>query len=363
MRRTPSLHAVVPALFWLCLNAGGVTVETNVTYAVGAVNAHGGGGTRDLKLDVYRPAESERTGSALVLVHGGGFTGGDRTSPDMVDAALYFAQRGWVCFSIDYRLTTDDPPAPWWVELQGDPVLNAAHAATVDTKRAVRWVRARAADYGCDTNRIAALGHSAGAYCVVLASVTDEADFANDAGTATPDQWPDRRGKLNAGVEVSGGLEWYASAFDASDPPLMIWHGDADTVVPYSEAEEIAAECVAHRIPHRFFTLAGKDHGVETWLALHEGRDVKAHAYEFLGRFFDLHVDIAEGGVGAVRLTWPSVSNAVYDVRSAGSMSQPFTNVVKPAVTSMADTCAVDLPMSAATEFYRVGVLSVGRPR
>jgi len=337
---------------------GDVAVDAGVVYGQGAVNAHTVPGTNDLLLDVYRPSDpADVTGEALVLIHGGGFVFGDRTSADMVDAGTNFASRGWVCFSIDYRLLGDDPPAPVWIEGLTNLLLNTAHAAFTDTKRAVRWVRSHADDYGCDSNRVAALGHSAGAYCVVQACISDDDDFANDQGTAVPDQWPGYSGKPNAGVEVSGGIELNEFEFSSGDAPLMIWHGDNDNTVPHSEATNIVAECDEHGIPRRLFTLPEVDHGTATWTALYDGRGLKDHAFDFLSLFFNSRIAI-DAGSGTVTVSWPSVSNAVYDVLFTTNLQSSFTPVAGPAVTSRADTCTVDLPALDPMRFYRTGVLS-----
>jgi len=350
-------------LVWLvgamvCGPAGAVTVEPGIVYAQATVHAHTTPVTTNLLLDVYRPDNlADANGNALVLVHGGGFTSGDRTSPDMVDAGMYFAARGWVCFSIDYRLEPDDPPAPAWIEALGIPWLNAVHAAMVDTKRAIRWVRANAGTYACASNRVAGLGHSAGAYCVVQVSITDEQDFANDAGSAVPDQLPAYAGKLNAGIEVSGGLGTGAPEVDAADAPLMIWHGDADATVPYAEAETLYAACTANRLPVRSFALAGKDHGAATWTALYDGRGLKEHALEFLDLFFGLNIDIATSPAGAT-LSWPSVSNAVYEVRATSDLDQPFTNALSSTVTSVTDACTALVPGLPAKRFFQLQLRS-----
>ena len=333
-----------------------VTVETNVVYAQGAINASTIPGTMDLLLDVYRPADSnDITGNALVLVHGGGFTSGDRTSGDMVDAGLYFAARGWVCFSIEYRLLGNDPPGPL-----GDPFANTVHAAMVDTKRAIRWVREHAAQYGCATNRVAGLGHSAGAYCIIQMCITDDEDFPNDTGIGSPDQWPDHSAKLNAGVEVSGGLILGTSEFDSKDTPYMIWHSDSDGEVPYGEAITNHQQCVSNSIPHRFFTVNGVAHGPATWVALYDGRGIKEHAEDFLDLFFNLQANISTTG-GTVRLNWPSLTNAIYDVRATTSLDLPFTNIIIPAVTSASDTCGSTIPAPPSVQFYRIGIHS-GQP-
>jgi acetyl esterase/lipase len=334
-----------------------VTVKSNIVFATGAINAHSVPDTRPLLLDVYQPVGAPVTNRALILVHGGAFESGDRRSADMLDAAFYFAARGWVCFSIEYRLAGDDPPAP--PPFSADPLFSAVHAAMVDTKRAVRWLRAHASEYGCDTNRIAALGHSAGAYCVIQSAVSDEADYARDDGGSVPDQWPGHRGKVNAAVEVSGGCSNTLSEFDPLDSPLMIWHGDNDHTVPYSEATGIHQRCVTNRVPHRFFTLPGVDHGTATWLAKYDGRDVKEHAEEFLNLFFSLKISLT-AGTTSVDLSWPSVSNALYDVQSTPDLRASFTSLVE-VVRAVGDVSSVNIPMDLPVLFCRVRIRS-GQP-
>ena len=355
--RRKGVTLLLMAAFACGAATGDVLIESNIVYAVGAIHADSGGGTRDLLLDAYRPVHADgRSGKALLLVHGGGFAAGSKTSADMVDAANYFAERGWVCFSIDYRLVSDDPPAPAWVEAFNDPLVDAAYAATVDTKRAIRWVRTQAGSYGIHRNRIAGLGHSAGAYCVLQACITDEDDFANDDGTPSPDQWSGQPGRLNAGTEVSGGIVYNQFEFDALDSPLMIWHGEADLTVPFSAALNIGGACDDYGIPYRLFALPGADHGAATWTALYKGRDIKAHAFEFFALFFDLKVNAAVTG-NDVQLKWSSISNAVYQVEASSTLVSPFSNRLAT-VTAAVNTCTHTLPVTAAREFYRLRLRS-----
>jgi len=366
-RLTTDNYMTRPLIYGMLLGAGlaaawptqaAMTVTTGVVYGVGAVNAHSTPATRSLLLDVYRPdPPTAAHGGALVLVHGGSFTSGSRATADMLDAAQYFTAVGWTCFSIDYRLVPDDPPAPPWVEVYTNPVFNAAHAAMVDTKRAVRWLRTHATDYGCALHRVAGLGHSAGAYCIIQACITDEDTFANDAGTATPDQWPASLGRLNAGIDVSGGVEVFTPEFSTGDPPLLIWHGQADTTVPYTEALEIQAACEAQAIPYRLFALPGVNHGTATWTALYDGQGLKEHAREFLDLLFALPVHPATTD-GRAQLAWSALSNAVYEVRTTANLDLPFTNVLAT-VTARAATCVQELPEMPAPRFYRLDVRSV----
>ncbi len=76
-----------------------------------------------------------------------------------------FLDAGWDLVSIDYRLTTDDGQHAFPTALQ-------------DAKRAVRWVKAHAAEHDWDPDQVAAMGHSAGGNLVgMLATTADDPDL------------------------------------------------------------------------------------------------------------------------------------------------------------------------------------------
>ena len=54
-----------------------------------------------LKLDVYYPDNNSTNRPVFMFIHGGGFTGGIKHKPEIVDMANYYASRGWVFVSID----------------------------------------------------------------------------------------------------------------------------------------------------------------------------------------------------------------------------------------------------------------------
>ena len=116
-------------------------------------------------LDVYRPAADDDGCSnrpLVVWVHGGGWTGLDKTD-DIDDKVRLFTGAGYAFASTNYRLTDDtlNPPAPQ------HPVHDQ------DTADAVQWLVVHAAELGVDPDRIALLGHSAGGG-IVAAITTDE---------------------------------------------------------------------------------------------------------------------------------------------------------------------------------------------
>jgi para-nitrobenzyl esterase len=87
-----------------------VVVDQNITYSQGlrhqALNS-ASYSIVDLKLDVYKPLGNTKKCPAILLIHGGGFSGGDKSDFNIVNLANHFTSRGWVAFSINYRLMGD----------------------------------------------------------------------------------------------------------------------------------------------------------------------------------------------------------------------------------------------------------------
>lgn len=111
-------------------------------------------GRRNL-LDVVRPqAEGERC-PVLLQIHGGGWVIGDKREQGGPLMA-HLASRGWVCFAINYRLS---PQATFPDHI-------------VDVKRAIRWIREHAAEYGADPDFVCVTGGSAGGHLAALAAVS-----------------------------------------------------------------------------------------------------------------------------------------------------------------------------------------------
>ena len=128
-----------------------------------------------LLLDVYQPAEpsNDKPRPAVVLVHGGGWMGGERGAPTVAGLADALARAGYVAFSIDYRLVKKSPDGEAWVNQFPIPVD--------DCRRAVRWVRSNADKYGVDATKLGAAGDSAGGHLAAMLGTTDA-----PAGDAEP---------------------------------------------------------------------------------------------------------------------------------------------------------------------------------
>ena len=229
-----------------------VVVESDIVYATGAVRSPAVGEI-DLLLDLYRPADSNLPAlrPGFVLIHGGGFTGGTKTNATMVAFGNAYAQRGYVAVSINYRLVGDDPPTEDLARDPASPQSVAAAAARVDAARAVEWMRANAASYRIDPDRIAVGGYSAGA-------ITSMGVAFRDAGVDGAD--------FQAVLSLSGGLYGQESIIDANDPALIMIHGTADPTVAFSLAQAVEAQALSVGLILEFHPLSGVGHGTPALL-------------------------------------------------------------------------------------------------
>ena len=189
-----------------------VTVTSNVTFGSAVNNSSQ---TVTLLLDIYEPTGDTVTARpAIVWVHGGSFAFGDKTSAELVDEATVFAKKGYFNVSINYRL---EPPGCTSIT----PLcVTAINEAWQDGLTAVRFLRTNAATYGIDASRIAIGGSSAGAITALNVGFTT----AEDPSAA-----------VAAAVSLSGAQVAFGAP-NAGDAPSMLFHGTADTTVPYQWA-------------------------------------------------------------------------------------------------------------------------------
>jgi len=203
-----------------------------------------------LTLDLYCPEKVSGPLPVIVWIHGGGWRNGRKEKCP----AVALVQDGYAVASIDYRLTR---AAPFPAQIE-------------DCKAAVRWLRANAAKYKLDVDRIGVWGMSAGGHLAALlgtsggvpelegsgdnmqysSRVQGVCDVAGPADlSAMTNLGPKRRFAIEA--LLGGPLEKdKAKAIAASpihyvskdDPPFLIVHGEADRVVPVEQSQRLYEE-------------------------------------------------------------------------------------------------------------------------
>lgn len=129
-----------------------------------------------LSLDIYHSADLESSSDSLkpvvIYVHGGSWNKGDKAL-NMANKVALFNREGYVLVSVNYRLSPN-PYAPNNPNRIKYPIHNQ------DIAQAIKWVVDNIDQYGGDANKIALLGHSAGAHLVALTGTNER--FLNEVG-------------------------------------------------------------------------------------------------------------------------------------------------------------------------------------
>lgn len=163
-----------------CLGApvlrGPVRIVRDIPYADDGIRAH--------LLDVITPVGGAAGAPVMVYVHGGAWTIGSKRG-QALPMLFELASRGWVCVSINYRLS---PRATWPDHI-------------VDVKRAIAWTKDHIGEHGGDASRLLAIsGGSAGGHLAALAALTPN-ETAWQPGFESADT------RLDACVSLYGVLE------------------------------------------------------------------------------------------------------------------------------------------------------------
>ncbi len=218
-------------------------------------------GETKLYLHVFRPADRKAKNlPAIVFFFGGGWTSG--TVTQFVKHSEHLAARGMVAIVADYRVKSRHGVTP--IE------------CVMDAKSALRWVRSHANEFGLDPNRIAAGGGSAGGHLAAATALVK--GFEEKGEDLKVSSRPDALTLFNPALDLSS-LSLQALMSDKikdispqqligkDAPPTIIFHGTADTTVPFKQAEA--------------FCAALKQHGNRCDLKPYEGR---AHGFFNYGR-------------------------------------------------------------------------------
>jgi acetyl esterase/lipase len=231
-------------------------------------------GEHSLKLDLYLPTNTKNP-PLVIWVHGGAWRSGSKANPPLVPLVA----KGYALASVDYRLS---PVAPFPAQ---------AH----DLKAAIRFLRAKADEYGYDPDRIAIAGGSAGGHLAALVGTTNgHKDLEGQIG-----------GQRNVSSDVQAIVSFYGMSnlttilaqstphglsvrvpaldlllggqpddkidlaklaspvfhVDKSDPPLFLLHGDQDPQAPINQSHELVGVYRQAGRPVEFEVLHGSAHG------------------------------------------------------------------------------------------------------
>lgn len=209
------------------------------------------------RLDLYLPSEAD-SAPVVICWFGGAFWGGDRSY--MAGVCAFLAAHGFAAVAPNYFLGKEDGARAAWPN------------AVFDAKAAVRFVRARAKELHVDPNRMAALGHSSGAYLAAMVGFTPNLTELEGAGVALSESSKvsavvaisgvyDRRGTLGLPLALLG--KGYENKHDlrvAASPiiyigpdtiPVYILHGDHDSIANVASAKQLAAALDEAHVPHQ----------------------------------------------------------------------------------------------------------------
>ena len=241
--------------------------DTVLLWPNGAPGALGNDDSDKPALTIYLPPKDKALATGVVICPGGGYAG-LATEKEGTMIAQWFNSIGVAGFVLRYRL---GPRYHHPIELG-------------DAQRAIRYVRAHAAEYGISPDRIGIMGFSAGGH---LASTAETHSDKGDAGAADPlDRLSDRPDfailcypvvamtgpyvhqgsrKMLLGNEPDPKLEQLLSneqQVTPDTPPTFLFHTNADTTVPVENSVQFYLALKKNNVPAEMHIFEDGPHGV-----------------------------------------------------------------------------------------------------
>jgi acetyl esterase/lipase len=256
-----------------------------------------------LTMDIIKPAKTNAGLGIIFVVSGGFFSSHEQISPPMYRP---FLQRGYTVFAV----------------VHGSQPKFTIPEIQADIHRAVRFIRHNAETYGIDRFKLGITGASAGGHLALslgtqggnrISNPKDPVDGASSEVQCVACFFPPtdflNYGKPGEDAVGVGTLKQFKPAFGprsdteeerkklgreispiyfvhANMPPILIIHGDADTLVPIYQAEMFVKRCQELGETAKLVVREGKGHG---WPDI--GKDI-----ELLADWFDEHLREASSG-------------------------------------------------------------------
>jgi len=257
------------------------------------------------RLDLYLPADRAPgvRSPAVVMIHGGGWVGGDKAAAREFNVGTTLARAGYVCASVNYQLQEGDR---WPTNL-------------LDCKNGVRFLRANAERLDVDPKRIGVMGGSAGGHLALMVAYTSGVEGL-EPKSPYPEQASDvrcvvdlygitnvlTRRKTDAEGNAVGEPNNRTALFQATadedpalwklaspvyhvsskSPPTLILHGTADATVNREQATELAAVLKEHGVEHQLMMIDGVGHtfDLERWRGKPLPQDLRPIVLDFFAK-------------------------------------------------------------------------------
>jgi len=194
--------------------------------------------------DFYEPNGDSSTARPLIIwLHGGGFKFGKKTSGGLPLWSKMFAQRGYACAALNYRLSKKHPLKHF------EDLVEACADAVDDVNEAVQFFKTHCRQYRIDTNRIILGGNSAGGMIALQAAYGSRPDMAKLI----------HRGDSNAAKvynpqRIAAVINYWGALFNAdwlkhAKVSIVSAHGSRDRIVPYDDRKPpLVGSLALHRI-------------------------------------------------------------------------------------------------------------------
>jgi acetyl esterase/lipase len=241
-----------------------VTVDKNIIYQS---NPPAGTKEKYYLLDLYQPENDTGTSRPLIIwMHGGGFKFGNKRSRGTPLWSKRFAQRGYVCAAVNYRLSKKNTLSDFTA------LVNACSDAIEDINQVVSFFKKNSGLYRIDTNRIILAGNSAGGM-IALQLVYSNAELMTQRVQDTPVSNP-VSATCNP-MHIAAVINFWGGMFDTgwlknASVPIVSVHGGKDRIVPFSKTDNgIYGSFIIHKnadalhIPNRLKVYEGYAHELQ----------------------------------------------------------------------------------------------------